>query len=628
MTPTRHHALCMLGTLLLCFGQSGASIAQTTLLWGDTHLHTSYSFDAFLNNNLTANPDVAYRFAQGQPVIHPYHRARVQLKTPLDFLVVSDHAEFMGGLRDIYYNGLDPEEAGIVDSITNWYRTRRIRQAIDAREGPPLFRSVLPVSADPRLAAADFARDAQSRLPVDPAVMRTAWAHIAEAADAHYQPGRFTTFIGWEWSAVPGGANLHRVVVSNATAEQARAFMPYASTDSPYPDDLWRWLDNTSAQTGVEFVAIPHNSNISKGMMFPTETLRGEPVDAAYAQLRRRWEPIVEITQIKGDSEAHPLFAPNDEFADFELYPFYIQQQPEPYAPQPGDYVRSALKRGLALGARIGTNPYAFGLIGSTDAHTGLSSAEEDNFWGKMATDSTPETKINPVIAGGSRGWTMSAAGLAAVWAEDNTREGILAAFRRRETYATTGPRIRLQVFAGWDFAGRPLPDEHLAQWGYANGVPMGGELHTLTRGEQPSLLIRALKDANGANLDRIQVVKGWLDKDGDAQERIFDVAWSGDRQPDADGALPPVGNTVDLKTGRYSNSIGATELEALWTDPQFDPTLPAFYYVRVLEIPTARHALLDAIALGMDAPNVGVPIIQERAYASPVWYSPTGAAP
>ncbi|MDH3642033.1 MAG: DUF3604 domain-containing protein, partial [Gammaproteobacteria bacterium] len=461
--------------LLLCL--SFHANAEKQLLWGDTHLHTSYSFDAFLNNNLTADPDTAYRFAKGEPVIHPYHRARVQLGEPLDFLVVSDHAEFLGGLRDIYQNGVQQDDPGPIDSIMNWYRARTIREAIDNREGAPLFRAVLPVSEDPRSAAASYPTDSGS-LPVSSSVMKDAWHDIVDTADAHYMPGSFTSLIGWEWSSIPGGANLHRIVVTDADGAAAKKFQPFGSNDSPYPEDLWSWLEQTSAATGAEFLAIPHNSNISKGMMFPAESLRGEPIGADYVAARMRWERIVEATQIKGDSETHPLLSPNDEFADFEEYPFYIQQQPEDYAPTPGDYVRPALKTGLALGERLGVNPYQFGLIGSTDAHTGLSSAEEDNFWGKMATDSTPETKVNSLIAGGSRGWTMSASGLAAVWAEENTREAIVAAMKRREVYATTGPRLRVRFFGGWQFTAEDLQAQNLATPGYGKGVPMGGELN------------------------------------------------------------------------------------------------------------------------------------------------------
>ena len=617
--------------VLLVAASPLAAVAEKQLLWGDTHLHTSYSFDAFLNNNLSADPDTAYRFAKGMPVIHPYHRARMQLSAPLDFLVVSDHAEYTGVLRDIYRNGLQDDDAGILDSIFYWYTSRTIRNAVDERAGPPLFRDVLPESADPRSAAASWSSDTTGRLPSPTKVVRTAWSEIVAAAESHYEPGGFTTLIGWEWSSVPGGANLHRVVVTDANATQARSFMPFSSIDSPYPEDLWRWLEQTSASTGARFLAIPHNSNISKGLMFADTSLRGDPVDADYAQRRMKWEKIVEATQIKGDSEVHPWLAPNDEFADFELYPFYIQKEREEYVPHPGDYVRSALKTGLKLGQALGVNPFQFGMIGSTDAHTGLATAEENNFAGKMATDSTPETKINDVIAGGNRGWTMSASGLAAVWAEENTREGILSAMQRRETYATTGPRIRVRFSGAWEQAeANPETAAADAAEGSAEtsaAVPMGGELPPAAAGAAPVFKVAAQKDPIGANLDRVQIIKGWVDADGEAREQVFDAAWAGERQPNAQGTLPPVGNTVDLSTGRYSNSIGAAELAATWRDPAFDPAQPAFYYVRVLEIPTPRHAHLDALALGMERPDYGAATIQERAYTSPIWYSPDQAA-
>ncbi len=630
---------------------AGAQSAERQLLWGDTHLHTSYSFDAFLNNNLSVDPDMAYRFAKGQPVIHPFHRARMQLERPLDFLVVSDHAEFIGAMRDIYRNGLQDEDAGLWDRIVNWYTTRTLRKAIDAREGPPLFRQLLPQGSDPRVAASVVRDPAASPIDVDPEVMRSAWADIVAAAESHYRPGEFTTLLGWEWSSIPGGANLHRIVVTDADGDQASTFQPFSSVDSPYPEDLWQWLGTTSEATGARFLAIPHNSNISKGFMFSDTTLRGQPVDADYAARRMRWEKLVEVTQIKGDSEAHFLLSPEDEFAGFEVYPFYIQQNLEEYVPRRGDYARSALKTGLELEASVGANPFRFGMIGSTDSHTGLSTPDEDNFGGKMATDSTPEMKLETVVAGAARGWTMSASGLAAVWAEENTRQAIVEAMQRRETYATTGPRIGVRFFGGWEFADSVLDTTDAAAAGYAGGVPMGSEL--LAPGQRyagggtsnpdsaasteepepvnvpeaaagPTFLVMAHKDPAGANLDRVQIVKGWLDADGTARERVIDVVWAGDRKPDADGKLPPVGNTVDLESARYSNSIGATELAAVWRDPAFDAAQPAFYYARVIEIPTPRHAQYDAIALGMEAPSYGPSTIQERAYTSPIWYRPT----
>jgi hypothetical protein len=577
------------------------------LLWGDTHLHTSLSFDAFMNNNLTADPDTAYRFARGLPVIHPYNRTRVQLDRALDFLVVSDHAEFLGALRDIYHDGLVDETAGPIDSVFNWVRTWIIRNAIDKREGMELFADRLPEPEDAVTAAAAYSGATRDLLPGAQASMSDAWREITAAAQRHYQPGEFTTLIGWEWSSIPGGANLHRIVISDIDAAEAGQFLPFGSDVSPYPEDLWQWLDTVAADTGAEFLAIPHNSNISKGMMFSERTLRGEPV--------------AEATQIKGDSETHPALSPEDEFADFETYPHYIQRTPEPYRATKADFIRSGLKTGLELQAVLGVNPYQFGLIGSTDAHSGLASADENNFWGKMATDSIPENKTRG--ATGATGWSMSASGLAAVWSESNDRESIVAAFRRREVYATTGPRMQLRFFAGWDYSETDLQTD-VAAAGYAGGVPMGGVLEA--RPDQvPGFLVMAMKDPLGANLDRVQVVKGWLDATGSAREQVYDVAWSPGRVPGSDGRLPSVGNTVDLQTAVYRNEIGAASLQTFWQDPDYVPGQSAFYYARVLQIPTPRHALYDAIALGIEAPSVGPLTIQERAYSSPVWINPQG---
>lgn len=594
------------------------------LLWGDTHLHTSNSFDAFLNGNMTAGPDVAYRWAKGLPVVHPYHRARVRIGTPLDFLVVSDHAEFLGGIRDIYYDGIQAEDPGPIDRLLYWFGEWQIRRAIDGGTGPDYFRDLLPMGIeDPVEAAATWQEDIGGGTPPGADVsQRNAWTRLIETAEAHNDPGRFTALIGWEWSSNPGGANLHRVVVSDAGAAQAGQFLPFGSTDSPYPEDLWAFLERTAADTGARFVAIPHNSNISKGLMFSDTTLREVAMDADYATARARWEPVVEITQIKGDSETHPALSPGDPFADHEPYEFYIQQTPSEYQPRPGDFVRSALKTGLELESRLGVNPYRFGVIGSTDSHTGLSSAEEPNFWGKMAFDSVPANKQGDALTQGATGWDMAAAGLAAVWADANTRTGVLDAFARREVYATTGPRIRLRVFGGWDFTADDLAGEDWVATGYARGVPMGSRLAAPAAGADaaPALMIMASADPAAANLDRIQVVKGWLDDDGQARERVFDVAWSGERAIGANGTLPAVGDTVDRERGTFSNTIGAATLSTVWRDPGYRAGQTAFYYVRVLQIPTPRHSLLDELALddGADAPRPDV--IQERAYASPIW--------
>jgi hypothetical protein len=609
----------LLSLTLLIASVQGAT-AEKRLLWGDTHLHTSNSFDAYLNRNLSADPDTAFRYAKGLPVIHPFHRARVQIQTPLDFMVLSDHAELLGVIRTVNEEGIPSEGLGVGGRVRAWIVERWLRGVIADDEGAAAFASFLPDTNDVEAAAAT---GRSSPIPNSEAISETVWREAIATADAHNEPGRFTAFIGWEWSSIPAGANLHRVVVTSAGADVAGQFLPVSSADSMYPEDLWQWLEETSARTGADFVAIPHNSNISKGYMFPAEKrLRGTPIDAAWAELRAKWETTVEATQFKGDSETHPSVSPNDPFTGFEIYPHYIQQNAPPYDPKPGDFVRSALRAGLDLEARIGVNPYRFGLIGSTDAHTSLSSAEEPNFWGKMARDSIPENKAAfRVGRQGVSGWSMSASGLAAVWAEENTRESILAAFKRRETYATTGPRIQVRVFAGAGFQPGDESAPDLAAIGRAGGVPMGGELGRSSA--PPRFVIQAAKDPKSAHLDRVQMVKGWL-ADGATHEKVYDVAWAGDRAPGPDGSVPPVPDTVDPATATYTNEHGASNLATLWTDPDFDANAPAFYYVRVLEVPTPRHSTFDAIALGMDPAETGHPVsIQERAYTSPIWYRP-----
>ena len=598
--------------------------------FGDTHLHSSYSFDAFLNNNHSADPDTAYRWAKGQPVIHPYNRARVQIDTPLDFLVVSDHAEMLGVMRAVHEDNFIKEDLGWIGNIKRWYSFWLMNRAIDSNTGLQFFSQFLPQNptieghSDP----VQHPDNNISDLAIFGDTSKTsilAWHDIVETAERHNDPGTFTSLLGWEWSSIPMGANLHRIVISPDGAEKGKQFLPYGSDQSQYPEDLWQWLDETQQQTGARFLAIPHNSNISKGYMFDDTTLRGEPITAEYARRRMQWEPVVEVTQIKGDSETRSDFSPEDEFADFENYDYYIQVGlNNDYKASTADYIRPALKRGLSIGQQVGVNPYKFGLIGSTDAHTGLSTSEEGNFWGKMASDSTPETKERLGVQMRSNGWNMSASGIAAVWAEENTREAIYAAFKRKEVYATSGPRLRVQMFAGWDFPEGAESSESFSVIGSQFGVPMGGDLTAGDNdGKAPVFLLRAVKDPLGANLDRLQVVKGWIDSAGQQQEKVYNVAWSDDRQLDASGNLSPVGNTVDLSSGRYDNSIGQPEFSLRWTDPDFGPQQSAFYYVRVLQIPTPRNGLLDSLALELDEPPRGAKTIQERAYSSPIWYQP-----
>ena len=590
---------------------------ETELYWGDTHLHTSNSFDVYLFGTPGSTPDTAFHFAKGEPVVSPTTGVRWQLSTPLDFLVVSDHAEMIGSIPRLYKG--DPVIADTVTgrALLKISPDQTVEQLQHVYDQIVLIGSGLGDQAEIDISAEQFIKDMHAGEK-----RRTTWDETIEAAERHNDPGKFTALIGWEWSAQPKGGNLHRVVFMPEGADVARQFLPYSALESRDPEDLWQWLEETSEKTGADFVAIPHNPNISIGLFFPTETLSGDPIDAEYAKRRSRWEPAVEVTQIKGDSEAHPLLSPTDEFADYETYPFVLTPDGRTPDPTEGDYVRSGLKRGLAIQAEVGINPYKVGMIGSTDSHTGMSAVEEDNFAGKGQHDTYPEQGPHPTGLGSSKGWDMGAAGYAGVWATENTREALVAAFKRREVYASTGPRIRVRFFGGYGFEKADATSAEAAAVGYRKGVPMGGDLEA---GEgAPSFLVAAMKDPVEGNLDRVQIIKGWLDGDGKTHERVYEVAWSGDRKPGADGKLPPVGNTVDLQTGRYTNDIGAEILTAVWEDPDFDAAQPAFYYARVLQIPTPRHSLLDAIALGVDIEETGRPAtIQERAYTSPIWYTP-----
>ena len=622
------------------------------LLWGDTHTHSNLSNDAYLLGNRSADPDTAYRFAKGEAVIHPWHRAKVKIQTPLDFLAVTDHAEYLGQLFSV----LRLKDERLADTLFG-ERMLKVKQEGDELGAGLIYMMALALNNMPPEQRPDFSLpgilkllynryitgDDTSGNPDMPVlyfglgnmwfaannftsvdeihideVFRSNWERVIEAADRHNAPGIFTALIGWEYSPQPDGKNLHRVVLTPVDRTAAKQIFPYSANDSENPEDLWQWLAETRERTGIDFVAIPHNSNLSKGGMFARMTTSGDPMDAGYARLRSDWETVVEITQIKGTSETHPLLSPEDEFAGFEIYKKGLPGTSPPTFTE-ADYVRSALKTGLELDRQLGANPYALGMIGSTDSHTGLSSAEEDNFMGKFAQDSVLENKEEGFY--GYPGWLYSASGLAAVWARDNTRDEIFAAFRRREVYASTGPRISVRFFAGYDFSEEDLSRHNLAAAGYGKGVPMGSDLTATDRA--PSFLIHALKDPNNANLDRIQVVKSWLDADGKAWEKVFDAVWSDGRIPGPDGKLPPVGDSVDRRSARYANDIGAVELATIWTDPEFDPGARSLYYLRVLQIPTPRNSLHDSIALQTGPPQGYPEVIQERAWTSPIWYTP-----
>jgi hypothetical protein len=569
--------------------------------FGDTHVHTFYSFDAYVFN-VRASPDDAYRYAKGEAIDHASGH-RIQLGTPLDFQAVSDHAFYLGVLPAMQ----DPDDVLYQTPLAQEFRE------LDSTAG---FQRALQAIGSGELAALDSTH-----------ATRGAWERIVEAAERHNDPGKFTTFIGWEYTAsAPDRGNLHRNVIFRGSDVPP---MPFSSGDSQDPEDLWRWLDERRAE-GMEAMAIPHNSNGSNGHMFQLETVSGEPIDAEYAELRMRNEPLVEATQVKGDSETHPLLSPNDEWADFETFPYRIATQL--YSEPKGGYVREAYLNGLVLEETQGFNPFRFGLIGATDTHNAGGTPEEDNFHGKVGDrDGTPQRRGSvPLDEAGPDGSAYSdgyfqywaGAGLAGVWAEENTRESLYDAMRRKETYATTGPRMLVRLFAGYDYADGLATDPDMIAKAYAGGVPMGADLGG-DRGREPRFLIWGARDPNSAPLQRLQIVKGWVE-DGEAREAVYDAVCSDGLEVDPQShRCESNGASVDLSDCRIPQDLGASELSTLWTDPDFDAGQRAFYYVRLLENPSCRWSTWDAIRAGV-APRDDVPAtIQERAYTSPIWYTP-----
>jgi hypothetical protein len=591
--------------------------AATRVFWGDTHLHTSFSMDAGAFGN-RLGLDEAYRFARGEE-IDSTTAGRVRLARPLDFLVIADHSDNMGFFPDLF-----AANPAIVEDPKGkeWY------DMIQAGEGMAVALEIID----------SFSRGTFPEKLMywpDGTMYRSAWDKTIAAAEKYNEPGRFTAFIGYEWtSQVPPGQNLHRVVIYKDGADKASQTVPattYPPQGSTDPEYLWSLLQDYEDKTGGDLLAIAHNGNLSNGLMFPlTNHVDGKPITREYAKTRAMWEPLYEVTQIKGDGEAHPLLSPNDEFADYGTWDKGNLNLSEAKSDDMlvHEYARSALALGLKIEQGLGTNPYKFGMIGSTDSHTSLATADDDNFFGKHSgSEPSPDRMEHPFAKFGDTaiyGWETVASGYAAVWATDNTREALFDAMARRETYGTTGPRMLVRFFGGWDFDEADTATRQPAVAGYQKGVPMGGDLTKAPRGKSPTFLVAALKDPIGANLDRIQIIKGWIDKDGNSQERIYDVAVSDDRQIDADGRCrTPVGNTVSLETATWSNTIGETELIKAWTDPDFDPDIAAFYYVRVIEIPTPRWTAYDAKYYGIDLEEGDSGIHQERAYTSPIWYTP-----
>ncbi|WP_078059307.1 DUF3604 domain-containing protein [Tropicimonas marinistellae] len=580
------------------------------VFFGDTHLHTSYSADAGMVGNVLG-PDDAFRFAKGETVTSSTG-VEARLERSLDFLVVADHAENLG---------LAPLLAQKDPTLLSTAFGQQLDAALEADDPAGAW----SIWSQSKAGGVDPLAD-------HPEIYVNAWANITEAAEAHNEPGLFTALIGFEWTSNPGRNNLHRNVIFRGGKEGADNIVPFSNFDSFDPEDLWAWMEQAEETTGQRLLAIPHNGNLSNGLMFDEVRLSGEPFDVDYFTRRARWEPLYEVTQMKGDGETHPMLSPDDEFADFETWD-KGQLGPEPKTPEmlPREYARMALRRGLGYEAETGVNPFKFGLVGSTDAHTSLSTTGENNFFGKV---SAVEPTADPIrfreVVGGIGGddivaqyaWQTSASGLAAVWSRENTRESIWDALARKEVYATTGTRLRVRVFAGYGFGEADLPRADFAAYGYDNGVPMGADLPPASDGASPRFVVRALRDPDGANLDRIQIVKGWLRADGTTAEKVVDIACGG-RNLLADGCDGPVGDTVDRQAATWTNDIGQAILAGFWEDPDFDPTQRAFYYVRVLEIPTPRWTTYDAKVFGVEIPE-GAPIsIQERAYTSPIWYTP-----
>ena len=589
-------------------------------LWGDSHLHTSLSMDAGLFGNRLP-PTEAYRFARGEEVVSSSGQP-LRLSRPLDWLVVADHSDGMGFVGDI--------ASGKPELLAFEQSARWIKGMKEGGEaGVAAALDLITTFSNDKMDPAMLALYMPGSKPY-----KNLWEKVVEDAETFNEPGRFTALIGFEWTSLIKGNNMHRVVIMRDGPVRARQVVPFTMTapqGSPDPRDLWKYMTAYEKKTDGEILAIAHNGNLSNGIMFPLEAQwNGKKLDKTYVNERSKWEPLYEATQIKGDGEAHPFLSPDDEFADYETWAIgnldvSVAKTNDMLA---GEYAREALKRGLSIESKLGTNPYKFGMIGATDSHTSLATAEEDNFFGKhTGYEPKPDRMTHPFMEnenGTIMGWQMVASGLAAVWATENTRESIFDAMQRKEVYATTGPRMSVRMFGGWDFTEQDLNSRMPAVVGYTKGSPMGGDLRVMPKdAKAPSFMVYALRDPLGANLDRIQIVKGWLDSEGNTQEKVYDVVWSGDRSADANGKLPAVGNTVDVANANWTNSIGASELATVWSDPSFDPAQKAFYYTRVIEIPTPRWSTYDAFRFGIELPE-GVPTsTQERAYSSPIWYNP-----
>ena len=582
---------------------------QKQVFWGDTHLHSNFSMDAFIFGN-TLGPDDAYRFAKGEKVMATKGQP-AQLREPLDFLVLADHTDAVGAMIALKAGN---EKLLANPTLQAWSEILFAGEVDDARQ------------LDATQTRSDTPRELE-----DKTIRGNAWNYLTATADAHYEPGTFTPLIGFEFTAQKGGQNLHRVVIYRDDAETAQSLLPLSPKENSDPRVLWDFLQQYEETSGGKVLAIAHNGNISNGLMFPTAELEfGDQMDSDYAARRARWEPVYEVTQIKGDGEAHPLLSPDDRFADYESWDLGdFAGVPKTDQMIPFEYAREALKNGLALESSQGTNPYKFGMIGSTDSHTSLATAAEDNFYGKHSAGMEPQAdRWKDAVGGRGKftvpGFMMAASGYAAVWATENTREGIWDAIQRKEVYATTGSRMTVRFFGGWDFTEDDLQASNMSDIGYSKGVPMGATLLQSSTGA-PVFMLQTAKDPNGANLDRLQVIKGWEDSDGAVHEKVFNVAWSNPelRSMDASGDIADIPSTVDEAKATYSHKYGAAELTALWQDPEFSAEQKAFYYVRALEVPSPRWTAYDAAKFDVEMAPYVKKTTQDRAYSSPIWYEP-----
>jgi len=578
----------------------------TKVYFGDTHLHTELSMDAGAFGN-RIGLDEAYRFAKGEEVTAS-SGLTAKLSRPLDFLVAADHSDGMGLFQALFNKD---------EWILEYDQGKRWSKMIEDGNGAEAAIELIKA----------FSQGEMDFDPNNPELQRQVWDMTVDAAEKYNEPGKFTAFIGYEWTSLIAGNNLHRVVIYRDDEDKARGHIPYTNGQSSDPEDLWTDLENYESETDGKVLAIPHNGNLSNGIMFMETAVDGRAFDKAYADRRIQWEPLYEITQIKGDGETHPFLSPNDEFADYETWDFGNLDLSAVKTEEMlnGEYGRSALKMGLKIKSQVGTNPYKFGFIGSTDSHTSLATAEDNNFYGKASNVEPSKERWNhPFVTSELASimtWQTVASGYAAVWANDNTRESLWDAMKRKETYGTTGSRMQIRFFGGWDYADADMNDDWVKN-GYDKGVPMGGDLSD-GLDKTPSFIVHALMDPEFGSLDRVQIVKGWMKADGTLNEKVYDVVWAGERQMDDKGKVPSVGNTVNLEDGSWDNSIGATELSKVWTDPDFNPELEAFYYVRVIEIPTPRWTLHDKLRYGAELSDEVPLTTTQRGYTSPIWYSP-----